>query len=216
MASHYPKQPAKFLGTWIDDRLVWTEHVTHLKTKLTKRLGLLKCSKKFLSMHAMKILYYAQINSHIAYGISMWGPMVNHCLINQIQNLQDKAVKCIDLRLKKNEMYCVHKILNIDQMIELELCKLGYRLTNNLLPKLLSEALLADQHNRSLTKMHKYDTRHKVVPNLPKATHSKYRNSYLFQAVSLYSKLPDCITKQLCVKGFTSKCKDYLIDRDSC
>ena len=88
-------QSTKFLGTWLDDKLVWTEHIKRLKIKLANRLGLLKWSKRFLSTHAMKMLYYTQINSLITYGISMWGPMANRCLINQIQNLQDKAVKCI-------------------------------------------------------------------------------------------------------------------------
>ena len=99
-------QCTKFLGTWLDDKLVWTDHIKRLKTKLANRLGLLKRSKRFLSKHAMKMLCYAQINSLISYGISMWGPMVTHCLINQIHTLQDKAVKCIDLSLNKDVVYC--------------------------------------------------------------------------------------------------------------
>ena len=131
----------KFLGTWLDDKLVWTEHVKNLKTKLASQLGLLKRSKKFLTTHAMKMLYYAQINSLISYGISMWGPMVTRCLINQVQMLQDKTVKCIDLVLSKDAIYSTYKILTVSQMIELEMSKLGYRLVNNLLPNQLSKAL---------------------------------------------------------------------------
>ena len=32
----------KFLGSWLDDRIIWMEHVKKLKTKLLNRLGLLK------------------------------------------------------------------------------------------------------------------------------------------------------------------------------
>ena len=144
----------KFLGTWLDDRLVWTEHVKNLKIKLTNRLGLLKRSKKFLTTHAMKMLYYAQINSLISYGISMWGPMVARCLINQVQTLQDKAMKCIDLRLSKDAVYSNYKILSVSQMMELEMSKLGFRLVNNLLPNQLSKALQTDHCNRSTLKTH--------------------------------------------------------------
>ena len=35
----------KFLGTWLDEKLVWTEHVRNLRTKLLCRLGLLRRSK---------------------------------------------------------------------------------------------------------------------------------------------------------------------------
>ena len=83
----------------------------------------------------MKTPYYAQINSIIAYGIAMWGPMASHRQLKQIQNQQVKAVKLIDYRQKKVHIYRTYWILNVHQLTKLELCKLGYRLTNNLLPK---------------------------------------------------------------------------------
>ena len=147
-------QCTKFLGTWLDDKLVWTEHVKKLKIKLANRLGLLKRSKRFLLIHAMKMLYYAQINSLISYGISMWGPMVTHYLVNQVQILQDKAVKCIDLSLSKDVVYHTYKILAVSQMIELEMCKLGFCLVNNLLPNQLSKVLQTDHCDRSTSKTH--------------------------------------------------------------
>ena len=159
----------------------------------------------------MKMLYYAQINSLISYGISMWGPMVTCCLVNQVQTLQDKVVKCIDLSLSKDAVYSTYKILAVGQMIELEMSKLGFRLVNNLLLNHLSKALQTVYCDRSTLKTHRYDTRHRAVPNLPKATHSRYRNSYLFQALSIYSKLPATITNQTNLKAFAGKCKAYLI-----
>ena len=41
----------KFLGTWIDEKLVWSHHLKNLKTKLLSKLGLLRKSKKLLSTH---------------------------------------------------------------------------------------------------------------------------------------------------------------------
>ena len=158
------------------------------------------------------MLYYAQINSLILYGISMWGLMTTRCLINQIQTLQDKAVKCIDVSLKKDAVYRMHKILTVNQMIKLEMCKLGFRMTKNLLPKPLTKALKTDHCDRSMVKTHRYETRHRAVPNLPKANHSRYRTSYLFQVVSVYSRLPHALTNQVHVKAFTSKCKAYLLE----
>ena len=147
------------------------------------------------------------------YGISMWGPMVTRSLVNQVQALQDKAVKCIDLSLSKDAVYRTHKILAVDQMIELEMYKLGFHLVNNLLPIQLSKALQTDHCDRSTLKTHRYDTRHRAVPNLPKASHSRYRNNCLFQALSIYSKLPATITNQTNLKAFAGKCKAHLLER---
>ena len=163
----------------------------------------------------MKMLYYAQINSLISYGISMWRLMVTRCLVNQVQTLQDKAVKCIDLSLSKDAVYSTYKILTVGQMIELEMFKLGFHLVNNLLPNQLSKALQTDHCDWSTLKTHRYDTRHRAVPNLPKATHSRYRNSYLFQALSIYSKLPATITNQTNLKAFAGKCKAHLLKQEN-
>ena len=145
----------------------------------------------------------------------MWGLMVTHCLVNQVQTLQDKAVKCIHLSLSKDALYSTYKILAVGQMIELEMCKLGFCLVNNLLPNQLSKALQTDHCDRSTLKTHRYDTRRRAVPSLPKATHSRYRNSYLFQALSIYSKLPATITNQTHLKVFAGKCKAHLLEQEN-
>ena len=116
----------------------------------------------------MKMLYYAQINSLISYSISMWGPMVNRCLIDQVQTLQDKAVKCTDLMLNKDAVYSTYKILTVSQMIKLEMSKLGFCLVNNLLPNQLSKALQTDHCNQSTLKTHQYNTRLGLCPISPK------------------------------------------------
>ena len=121
-------------------------------------------------------------------------------------------MKCIDLTLSKDAIYSTYKILTVSQMIELEMSKLGYRLVNNLLPNQLSKALKTDLCNRSTLKTHRYNTRLRAVPNLPKATHSRYRNSYLFQALSVYSKLPATAINQTNLEAFAGKCKAYLLE----
>ena len=86
----------KLLGTWIDEKLVWGYHLKNLKTKLLSKLGLLRKSKKLLSTHAIKSLYYAQIHSNINYALVLWGPMAKYRDIKQIESIQNKALQCIE------------------------------------------------------------------------------------------------------------------------
>ena len=132
-----------------------------------------------------------------------------------VENQQDKAVKLINYRQKKVDIYRTYRILNVHQLTNSELCKVGYRLTNNLLPKPLTNELLSDQHNKNLGKTHGYNTRCKSIPNLPRANNSRYRNSYLFQAISNYIKLPDSVTKQPTLRSFINRCKQYVIEQTS-
>ena len=189
---------------------MWSEHVRNLRRKLLNRLGLLRRSKRLLSTYAMKSLYYAQIHSNINYALLLWGPMISNHNIKQLQDIQDKAVSCINTELSKEEMYLKYGILPISKMIQLELCKLGFKLINNLLPKPLTNALRTDHKDSSTTKSHPFETRNKCIPNLPTVKNNLYRNSFLFKAVSTLSKLPRDIRQQQNVQLFMRKCKVYL------
>ena len=74
----------KFLGVWIDKNLTWTAHTNRVIQKIKRNAHMLFRSKNLLSVHAKKILYYAQIYSHISYGLSIWGPMINKKTIKKI------------------------------------------------------------------------------------------------------------------------------------
>ena len=158
----------------------------------------------------MKSLYYAQIHSNISYALSLWGPMTSSRNINQIQLIQNKAVSCIDIELSMEQTYLKYGILPVPKMIHLELCKLGFKLINNMLPKPLTQALMTDHQDSSIVKVHHYETRNKCIPNLPKIRNNCYRKSLLFQAVSLYSKLPNDVTQQRSLHLFVRKCKIFL------
>ena len=67
----------KFLGIWIDQNLNWNKHLSKLKTKVKRNLTLLKIGQKHLNTHTKKMLYYAQIYSHLSYGLILWGNMVS-------------------------------------------------------------------------------------------------------------------------------------------
>ena len=165
----------KFLGTWIDEKLVWSHHLKNLKAKLLSKLGLLRKSKKLLSTHAMKSLYYMQIHSNINYALALWGPMAKYQDIKQIQSIQDKAVRCIEVNSRVELVYHKHGILPLSKMILLELYKLGYKLSNDLLPTPLMMALKSDHKQSSTEKTHHYKTRNKSTPNLPKVNNNRYR-----------------------------------------
>ena len=149
----------KFLGIWIDENLNWSKHVSELATKLKRGQKLLQLSRNFLSPHALQNLYYAQFHSHLSYGIITWGNMINKSLITALQKLQNTCLAYLKL---KNS-----KILNVNELIKLVNCKLGYRLTKKLLPIKIAEAFATDANNKSLIKNHRYNTRNKLIPNIP-------------------------------------------------
>ena len=67
----------KFLGIWLNDNLSWESHIHQLTLKLKRNLMLLKRSRNFLTKNALTLIYYGHFQSHLKYGILLWGSMLN-------------------------------------------------------------------------------------------------------------------------------------------
>ena len=155
-----PNMETKFLGVILDDKLSWTSQVKNVLTKMKRNLGFMRNGHSLLSRNGLKNVYYAHVFSHMRYCISIWGSMISSEMLSKLCIQQNQCVRMIDVRLSANELYSKYKILNIENVIDLELCKLRFKLSNNMLPvNLLAE--LADARGKTLEKKHNYNTRNK-------------------------------------------------------
>ena len=82
----------KFLGVWIEEVLNWNIHIDKLLLTLQRNSHMLRRTKRSLSYHSKKILYYAQIYSHISYGIGVWGPMSTAKQKHKIEEINKKML----------------------------------------------------------------------------------------------------------------------------
>ena len=186
---------AKFLGTWIDDRLSWEMHTNKILMKIKCGIGMLRQSKNLLTSKAKCLLYFGQIHSYLCYCLVVWGSMLSKQIITKLTNAQHKAVALIDPSKKIEELFRRYKILKVTDLIRLELCKLGYKLCHDLLPKKLAEKMRKDHKQLSIEKTHKYPTRSKKTPSLPKVAGAKYRSNFLYNCIKAYGEL-DYTTRQ--------------------
>ena len=103
-------------------------------------------------------------------------------------------------------------ILSVRELIKIENLKFGYKYDKKLLPAPLVTSLELDHTETKLIKQHKYDTRNKHLPNLPNATNNKYKNSFLFKSMKLYSELPVTERETTNLKSFVSKIKRKIFE----
>ena len=136
----------KFLGVWIDESLNWNTHTDKLLLILQRNSHLLLKTKRLLSQHSKKILYYAQIYSHISYGIGVWGPFSSSKQMCKIQEINKKCLLCIT-----TDVSC---FLDVKSIIKLQILKFGWKLTNKLLPPKLQTCALSSADGSVLTKTH--------------------------------------------------------------
>ena len=185
------QQQAKFLGLILDDELSWTPHINDRLTKIKRNKHMLMTSKNMLNNNTKKLIYYGHIHSHICYCLVIWGGMCKKIDLNHLQNAQDKCIKLLNPKQTKEEIYNNNKILTISQLITLEEIKLGYKITNKLLPPNLQRLLSTDQYGRDLNKKHTHNTRKKKIPNLPHINTKTYGQSFLNKGISSYSSSSD-------------------------
>ena len=111
---------------------------------------MLRRSSKFLSVKAKRMLYFGQIHSNLMYCLCIWGSMLSGSQVDKLKKAQSEAVKLIDSQLNVDTIRIKNGILKFEDMIELEQCRLGYKLTHNQLPTKLAKNMTID-HKRQFT-----------------------------------------------------------------
>ena len=184
-----PSSNTKFLGVIVDDKLEWTQHVKNVLTKMKQNCSLMRLSRNLLSKHGLKTVYYAHIYSHMTYCISIWGSMTNANQLAKLIIQQNNCMRMLDKNMPLSQTYIKYKILKLVDVIDLELCKLGFKVYHDLLPVNLLASLKCDATVTTLAKSHQYNTRRKKEINLPMVTNRNYHRSFLFQGTKRYSSL---------------------------
>ena len=197
----------KFLGVWIDSKLNWKTHIAKLYIKLKQNINLLKTGKNHLNLHAKKLVYYGHIHSHINYCLSVWGNNVANGIVNKLTGIQMKCISLISKHKNRKEL----GILTVNELIELENMKFGYKLKNNLLPTEISHCAKHDHKGNNLTKTHRYDTRNKDVPNIPTVKNRKYLSSIFCKGTIALLRVPDTIKCLMNYNSFVTSCKKLLL-----
>ena len=83
---------AKFLGVIIDDQLNWKPHIELLNRKLKSACGRIYRIKNCLPESLHKLIYHTLFESHLSYGITVWGGVSNSNL-DPLFKTQKKCIK---------------------------------------------------------------------------------------------------------------------------
>ena len=136
--------------------LIGLIHCNNLISKLKRNLALVRNTKNLFNQATLKLIYHAHIQSHINYGLVVWGGMISNKMLNRLQRIQ---FECLNYIKKGTSQPHELKLLSVKQLVQLEHVKLGYRLQNKLLPKKILQIIATDSSNKSLEKTHRYHTR---------------------------------------------------------
>ena len=93
-----------------------------------------------------RLVYFAHIQSHIKYGIILWGNSLSQDQLSKLTRIQANCVQYLDQKCDFKTL----KILRINSIIELENCKFGYKLVHGMLPIKIEESCMYDNNKQEL------------------------------------------------------------------
>ena len=123
------KSETTFLGVQLDNKLTWKSHVTHICSKISKSLAILRLVKSIFPKNVMKTIYMSLIYSYVNYCNLIWGAAA-YGIIKPIFLLQKKAI-----RILTNSTYLAHteplfkklKLLTVYQVYDLNCAQFIYK-----------------------------------------------------------------------------------------
>ena len=204
----------KFLGIYIDHKLTWHIHTSHLLDKLNTNRRLMILGKNHLDTTCLRNIYFGHIHSHILYGISVWGSMISQSMVKEIYMIQKKCVHLMRPFGKWTnipQIFTELRLMPVQNMIKFAMCKLGYNVSQKQYPEPILK--LFDKFGGQ--KVHRYPTRNKHIPNLQRGHTEQYRNSFLCRSIVEYNSLPIGLKTTTTSGLFLSQLKSYLRLQDN-
>ena len=92
---------AKFLGVTIDSKLSWIPHINNLHKKLKSASGIIRKIRHYIPKAQHKSIYHTLFESHMTYGISVWGGIAK----THLDKLFRTQKHCIRLLFGDSESY---------------------------------------------------------------------------------------------------------------
>ena len=147
----------KFLGVIIDEKLSFTRHISYIKNKISKAMGIIIKARKYLNKKSLVNLYHSFVFPYLTYCIEIWGN-ASDIHLDALIKIQKKIVRIISnsaFLAHTDELFKELNILPVHKLKLQRICLQMFKYNNNTLPESISELFVP------YTAIHTYNTRNK-------------------------------------------------------
>ena len=183
---------AKYLGVMVDQHLNCKEQISTIKKKVSRGIGMLKYSKKYLPLLTVQCMYKSLVERYFSYRCPVWGSY-GSTAINELQKLQNRAARIVtNSRYDASAKPIIKKLgwHTVSEIIQMETLSMVYKSINDLAPTYLTKmsSRLSDTCKRELR-----NTRSDLeIPMRKSANGQKcfsYKGAKMWNCLILESKL---------------------------
>ena len=143
----------------INRSLNWDQHINNLRTKVSRAIGFLKYSRKFLPQNLLSEMYRGIVEPHFRFCCSVWGC----CAVTKLQTLQKLQNRAARIVVKGSfdaPAMPIIRNLNwrtVDDIITSETATTIYKSLNGFVPEYLS-GLFGKESTQNVRKLNNTDT----------------------------------------------------------
>ena len=87
-------QNLKYLGVILDHKVSWIQHISYVKNKISKGIGIMYKARRYLGSKSLVNLYHSYIYPYLIYCIESWGNAAQ-CHLEPLFKLQKKIIRII-------------------------------------------------------------------------------------------------------------------------
>ncbi|KAJ8033651.1 hypothetical protein HOLleu_23963 [Holothuria leucospilota] len=184
----------KFIGTIIDCKLSWKEHISSVCSKISRRNGVLNNPKYFLPQSTLLLLYSSLIFPHVNYNLLLWGNAKKRLLTVHSFAAKRAVLDICNVSFTHHTgpLFKSLSILSVFDLYKYHLGVFMHNFIHNKLPKCYSNFYVQNRH------YHDCDTRKKHLLTIPYSrtclTKSRIRHSGAVLWTSLHDHVKHCIS----------------------
>jgi hypothetical protein len=108
----------KFLGVLIDEKLTWSDHVSFIRGKISRSIGMLNVARPLLDKSILVKLYYSFLFPLFTYCLDVWGRCSSN-LLHSLFKIQKRAIRLITFSRKLAHTAPLFRSLNILPLYDL-------------------------------------------------------------------------------------------------
>ena len=204
------EKKTKFLGVYIDQNLLFRDHILYVKGKISRSLGILYKCQKYFDSETLLMLYNSFIYPHFTYCVSVWGNTYKTYL-SPIISLQDRAVRLISRAKKSADMptlYMKHNLLDLFKIYLYSIQRFMFKYHHAMLPNVFDKFFLRNSD------VHQRNTKSSSLFHLP-ICHTEARSiSVCLSGVKCYNYLFDKLPLSMTLIQYKIILKTYLREFD--
>lgn len=186
----------KFLGTVLDARLCWDQHVESVSGKLCKIVYLLGSLRDEVSIGVLRTTYFALFQSAMSYAILNWGHSSHAGSVFRVQRRAIRSMLGLNYREDVKEHF---KMLNILTLPSLYIWVSLLHVRSH-----IDEYVFAKD-------VHAHNTRHRNNIFVDFTRLSRSRNAFNYYGPVFYNKMPNEL-RTLSTSSFSNRVKEFLLN----